>query len=272
VLFDDTVLDKNYSAMIELVRRQYRGNAKTVIQGIGVVTGGSVNPAIEQCWVIAYRLYDPAGNGHSQLDPRQERLTTVGYQTALPLPAVLMDPWYATKDVMLFIESLQKHYHCPLKDNRHVDDSGGQRPYQRVDSLLWNEVELAQGQRITITGFPKDHTGPLCRVAGSTHRTEGIGTTERTQNSTVATQPACGYRWKLEPLHREGKPVTGVERCQCRKARIHRNHIGCALLGWVRLKELATQTGRTGYQLKHGLLDDYLTQQLRNPSLNMVPA
>jgi hypothetical protein len=35
VLFDDTVLDKNYSFAIELVRHQYSGNAKQVIKGIG---------------------------------------------------------------------------------------------------------------------------------------------------------------------------------------------------------------------------------------------
>jgi hypothetical protein len=56
------------------------------------------------------------------------------------------------------------------------------------------------------------------------------------------------------------------------RARIQRNHIGCALLVWVRFKELAAQTGRTMYQLKHGLLDDYLIQQLRNPSLRMALA
>jgi hypothetical protein len=66
--------------------------------------------------------------------------------------------------------------------------------------------------------------------------------------------------------------VTGLERCQCRKARIQRNHIGCAFLVWVRLKHLAAQIGRTVYQLKHGLLDDYLIQQLKNPSLKMVLA
>lgn len=37
LLFDDTVLDKRYSFAIELVRRQWSGNAKQVIKGIGVV-------------------------------------------------------------------------------------------------------------------------------------------------------------------------------------------------------------------------------------------
>jgi hypothetical protein len=43
-------------------------------------------------------------------------------------------------------------------------------------------------------------------------------------------------------------------------------------LVWVRLKDLAAQIGRTVYQLKHGLLDDYLIQQLENPSREMVLA
>jgi len=81
---------------------------------------------------------------------------------------------------------------------------------------------------------------------------------------------ACDYN--IKQLHREGKQVTGLERCQCRKARIQRHHIGYAFLVWVRLKELATQTGCTIYRLKHGLLDEYLIQQLRTPSLKMVLA
>jgi macrodomain Ter protein organizer (MatP/YcbG family) len=90
------------------------------------------------------------------------------------------------------------------------------------------------------------------------------------QNSTQATHQVCGFRWKIEQLHREGKQVTRLEACQCRKARIQRNHIGCAFLVWGRLKALATQTGQTIYQLKHGFLDDYLCSQLKDPSLKMT--
>jgi hypothetical protein len=272
IIFDDTVLDKNYSFAIELVRSQYSGNAKAVIKGIGVVTCVYVNPEMDQFWLIDYRIYDPEGDGKSKLDHVQEMLTNGVYQKQLPFQAVLMDTWYATHDLMLFIESLQKLYYCPLKDNRRVDDSGGERAYQRVDSLEWSKSELAHGKRIKIRGFPKDHKVQLFRVEVSTHRTDYVVTNDPAQDSTEATQEVCGIRWKIEQLHREGKQVTGLERCQCRKARIQRNHIGCAFLVWVRLKELAAQTGRTVYQLKHGLLDDYLIQQLRNPSLNMVLA
>ena len=63
-----------------------------------------------------------------------------------------------------------------------------------------------------------------------------------------------------------------IEACQCRRARIQRNHIGCAILVWVRLKALAHQTGNTVYQIKHGMLSQYMIKQLRNPSVRMALA
>ena len=44
VLFDNMVLDKYHSRRIELVRRQYSGNAHGAIIGIGLVTCVYVNP------------------------------------------------------------------------------------------------------------------------------------------------------------------------------------------------------------------------------------
>jgi hypothetical protein len=55
VIFDDTVLDKKFSHQIELVRRQYSGNAHGVIKGIGVVTCVYVNPELDQFWLIDCR-------------------------------------------------------------------------------------------------------------------------------------------------------------------------------------------------------------------------
>ncbi len=272
VIFDDTVLDKNYSHAIELVRRQYSGNAHGVIKGIGVVTCVYVNPDTDQFWLIDYRIYDPEGDGKTKLDHVREMLSNVVAEKHLPFQVVLMDSWYATKNLMLYIESMKKFYYCPLKDNRQVDDSQGEQPYRRVDSLSWSEAELERGKRIKIKGFPKEHKVQCFRVAVTTNRTDYVVTNDLAQNSTQATQEACGFRWKIEQLHREGKQLTGLERCQCRKARIQRNHIGCAFLVWVRFKELAAQTGRTMYQLKHELLDEYLIQQLKNPSLRMALA
>jgi hypothetical protein len=44
------------------------------------------------------------------------------------------------------------------------------------------------------------------------------------------------------------------------------------MLVWLRLKDLAYSTGQTVYQLKYGLLSDYLIQQLKRPKIAMTVA
>lgn len=56
LIFEDTVVDKNYSVAIELVRSQDSGNAKTVLQGIGVGTCVYVNPELDRFGLIDDRL------------------------------------------------------------------------------------------------------------------------------------------------------------------------------------------------------------------------
>lgn len=272
VVFDDTVADKGFSSKIELVRRQYSGNAHGVIRGIGVVTCIYVNPALDQFWIIDYRIYAPESDGKTKLDHVHDMLANCVYQKQLPFRAVLMDTWYATKDAMLYIEGLDKVYYCPLRRNRQVDDSGGAVPYRRVDSLAWTATERTHGKMVKIKGFPKEHKVKLFRVVLSPQRTDYVVTNDLAQDDTQATQEACGLRWKIEQFHRETKQLTGLEGCQCRKARIVRNHIGCAILVWVRLKQVAWDTQQTVYKVKHGLLSDYLRQQLRSPTVTMVLA
>ncbi len=168
---------------------------------------------------------------------------------------------------MLCVESLGKVYDCPLKANRQVDDSTATAPYRRIDALDGSPEALATGKTITVKGFPKEHKLRLFRVEVSSHRTDWVVTNDMSQDSTAAVRQA---RWKIEQTHREAKQTTGLESCQCRKARIQRNHIACAFLMWARLKHLAAETGRTVYQLKHGLLDDDLSQQLKRPALKMT--
>ena len=249
LVFDDTVIDKNFSHDIELVRNQYSGNAHGIIKGIGVVTCVYVNPQTDQFWIIDYRIYDPDGDGKTKLDHMQDMLLNCVYQKNLDIWAVLMDTWYATKEIMLQIEKIGKIYYCPLKDNRQVDDSGGSQPYRRVDSLAWTEAEKQHGKTIKIKGFPGNHKVKLFRVVLSTKRTDYVVTNDIAQDDTQAVQEVCGFRWKVEQFHRETKQLTGLEGCQCRKARIVRNHIACAVLVWVRLKQVANESQQTVYRL-----------------------
>jgi hypothetical protein len=160
LIFDDTVLDKSFGPKIEVARKQWSGNEKGVIRGIGVLSCVYVNnPKTEDFWVIDYRIFDPDRDGKTKLDHVEEMLRSVEHRR-VPFEKVLMDSWYATKDLMLSIDRMGeeegKNFYCPLKSNRQVDDSGGEKPYRRVDALDWSEEELERGKLVKIKGFPKN--------------------------------------------------------------------------------------------------------------------
>jgi len=287
LLFDDSVLDKQFGPHIEMRRRQWSGNEKAVIGGIGLVSCVYVNEETGQFRVVDYRLYDPDSDGKSKLDHVSEMLELARTRTlpdgqTLPFHTVLMDSWYATRDLMLQVDGWKKDapehqgsgqtFYCPLKSNRKVDDSGGQSPYRAVSELEWSEQELQRGKLVKIHGFPRDYKVKLFRVVLSSQRTEYVVTNDVAQDSTQGTRQVCAVRWKIEEFHREIKQLTGIQNCQCRKARIQRNHIACALLVWTRLKHLAYQSARSIYQIKHSSLHDYMIQQLKSPHIKMVLA
>jgi hypothetical protein len=270
LLFDDTILDKSYSNNIEGVRNQYSGNAKEVIKGIGVVTCVYVNDEENKFCLIDYRIFNPDKDVLTKIDHVKEMLDKAHYQKKLPFTTVLMDSWYATISIIRQIETMDKHYYCPLKSNRLVDDSGSLRPYSRIDSLNWSEEDLVRGKVIKIHKFPKDHKVKLFRVTVSSNRIDYVITNNMAQDSLNALQKEYGIRWKIEEFHREIKQVTGIEKCQCRIGRIQRNHIACAIMVWNCLKKNAKATSTTIYQVKSGLLRNYLIQELRSPRVRFA--
>lgn len=196
VIFDDTVLDKRYAQKIELTRRQYSGNEHRVIRGIGVVTSVYVNPDTGQFWVLDYRIYDLEGDGKTKLDHVADMLQGLVYHKQLPFRAVLMDSWYATKDLMQYIDRLGKYYYCPLKRNRLVDDTGGVEKYKPIEQLEWSKDEQQQGKLIKIKTFPQDKKVKLFR-GKSLHRQNGIYRYKRS-NSRFYRCRATGVRCPLE--------------------------------------------------------------------------
>jgi hypothetical protein len=128
LIFDDTVLDKRHSFKIELVRRQYSGNEHGIVKGIGVVNCVYVNLETHEHWIIDWRVYDPEGDGKTKLDHVREMFDAAIASKNLPVRTVLMDSWYAAKDLMMHIDKAGKLFYCPLKTNRKVDDSQGGKP------------------------------------------------------------------------------------------------------------------------------------------------
>lgn len=266
LLFDDTVLDKRHSFKIACVKSQWSGNEHKTIKGIGVVTCVYVNPETEQFWAIDYRLYNPDADGKNKLDHVREMLDEAVEKKQLSFKTVLMDTWYAYRDLMIYIgDVLKKTYYTSIKINRLIAEHRGQHAYQRVDTLEWAEEELVKGKRVVLNDFPNEHKVQLFRVSVLPNRTELVVTNDLSQNDAKSVRQECKVRWKIEEFHREIKQLTGIESCQCRKEVIQRNHIGCAMLVWARLKNLAYQTGRNVYDLWKSQYDEMISRLFQSP-------
>jgi Transposase DDE domain len=271
--YDDTVLDKRHSVKIEMAQKQWSGNEHKVIMGIGVVTCVYVNPDTQQFWAIDYRFFNPSADGKSKLDHVTDMLNDAVDVKKLPFKTVLIDSWYADQRLMLHIgDTLKKIYYTVVKKNRLIAEHRGQHAWQSVESLDWDEEECQSGKRIRLNDFPKEHKCQLFRVSVLTNRTDYVVTNDLSQHDVKLVKAECGIRWKIEQFHRELKQETGVDKCQCRKAKAQQNHIGCAMLVWARLKNLAYQSGQTLYQLSHSQYTNWLTNLLEHPVIQMTTA
>ncbi|MDE0636935.1 MAG: transposase [Candidatus Poribacteria bacterium] len=207
--------------------------------------------------MTVYRIFDKDHDGKTKIDHLLEMLHKAVFKKRLPFWTVLMDVWYASMKVMKAIEHLSKIYYVPLKRNRLVNDTDGLQLHQQVRDLSWSQTEIRQGKRVHIKKFPKGHQVKLFRIASSNGRTEYIATNDLSQSDADTTEQEYRVRWKIEELHREIKQVTGIGKCQCRALRGQRNHIACCFQVWVCLKRAARAVGRTIYDFKDSLLDDY---------------
>ena len=96
-----------------------------------------------------------------------------------------MDSWYASRKVIKATEEAHKVYYCPLKRNRQATQ-GPEMPYQRLDTLPFDESEEQSGKLVHLKKFPKGHQVKLFQLVCSTGDTEWIVTNDLSEASASA--------------------------------------------------------------------------------------
>ncbi len=260
---DDSVQDKSYSQKIEMVKRQYSGNAHGLVKGIGIV---NLVPAHQGDYhPLDFRVYDPADDGKTKNDHFRDMLRQAFEEKGIQAQTILFDSWYAASENLKFIHRLDKFFVTTLKENRLVSLSKEQ-DYIHLQQIEWTPEQLQYGITVKLKEVP--FKVQLFKVVATNGDIEWV-ITNRAPGSidTQVVQNENKVRWFIEQLHRELKQLTGIERCQCRKKRAQRNHFACCYHAWFSLKVMAKKLGKTLYQVKHNLWSDYLRNELRNPRI-----
>jgi Transposase DDE domain len=269
LLFDDTVLNKEYSEKIEIAKRQYSGAEHGIVMGIGVVTCVYCNPKLNRFWIIDFRIYNKRADGKDKLAHVEDMFLHTIVWKKLKFRNVLFDTWYATNHLMNVIHRAGKYFYCPIKSNRLMTQGVH---WSTADRLCWDEGSLKNGQGIRLKKQSKHLTVRIHRLARPTRSADESYqylVTNDVLASSEAVADHVGFRWKVEEFHREVKQNTGIERCECRRARPQRNHVACSMMAWILLKRAAHTLFTTIYQLKEKLLDDCITQLLNTPPAHL---
>jgi DDE superfamily endonuclease len=118
LVLDDSVQDKSYSQKIEMVKRQYSGNAHGLVKGIGIVNlvhahQGDYHP-------LDFRGYAPAADGKTKNDHFRDLLRQAFEEKGIQAQTVLFDSGYAASENLKFIHRLDQFLVTTLKENRRV--------------------------------------------------------------------------------------------------------------------------------------------------------
>ena len=179
---------------------------------------------------------------------------------------VLFDSWYASVDNLKLIHRMNMQFITTLKANRLISLSkeGG---YIHLEEIAWTEEQKQYGVQIKLQEVPF-HV-QLFKLVARDGDIDWVITNCPEKISVGLIQKENKVRWNIETMHRELKQLTGIEKCQARKARSQRNHISYCYQAWFALKRKAEVMEKTVYAVRNELFTEYLKTMLTKP---IIPA
>jgi hypothetical protein len=268
LIVDDSVQDKRYSKFIELAKRQYSGNVKGLVNGIGLVNMVYSDGEEGDFYPIDYRIYAPMQDGKTKNDHFQEMFLRAHTDKQLPCRSILFDSWYGSSSNLKLIHRAGWNFFTTLKSNRKVSLSkeGG---YIGLEEIDWTTEAIQHGLLVKLKEVP--FKVKLFVVVHPDGNNEYVITNYTSSDLLVAhVENTNAIRWQVEEFNRGLKQLTASEKCQCRKARSQRNHLACCFHAWVSLKKLAKEMQQTMYQVRNNLFSEFLRGQLRCPMIKAI--
>ena len=127
LLVDDSVQDKSYSRFIEVVKRQYSGNAhgmvRGMVRGIGLVNLVHSSGEAGDFLPLDYRVYAPDQDGLTKNEHFRAMFEQVVSEGKVLARTVLFDSWYAGSDNLKALHRAGWRFFTTLKSNRRASAS-----------------------------------------------------------------------------------------------------------------------------------------------------
>ena len=247
IVADETVLNKNRSRKMELVRWQYSGDEHDIVRGIGMLNFLWVNSRKEVV-PMDVRIWEPKEDGYTKNDHFKELLKLSKERGCTPM-CVVADSWYSSLDNVKYIRDLDWNWVMGLRKNRIINKG------EKLE-----EVTIPEGGlKIHLRGYGFI---TVFRFVANNGRTDYFGTNIENITREKITS-LIRSRWEIEVFHRELKQTCGLECSQARTSRSQRNHIVLSVLSWIKKAEVRRMQNITFYQQKWNIVKRAIAIQLQ---------
>lgn len=254
LVLDDSTLDKPYARKIDLVGWHWSGKHHAVVKGINRLTllwtDGDRHVPCD------YSVYDKPTDGLSKNDLFRLMLRRAKQRGCQPR-CVCFDTWYSSLENLKEVRSCGWTWLTRLKSNRKVRVNFC--PPQAIST-----IEVPQGG--ALVHLPGYGSIRVFRVVATNGDTEHWATNDLTMGELTRLKYA-DFSWRIEEYHRGLKQHCGVERCQVRRAKGQRNHIGLSIRAFLRIEIHCFALGVSWFQATLDVIRPAVRTYLTNPSI-----
>lgn len=237
---DDTLLNKEYSRINELAKKQYSGNEHKLVNGICLVN--LLWSKGEEYVPVDYRIYKKEFDGRTKNDHFQDLLKRAKKRGFSPI-YILMDSWYSSVDnLKLIVKKLNWNFICNLKSNRKVSIS--QNIYISISDLSLADKQVRKVW-LKEYGFVL-----ICKTVDQNGDVTYLAASDLTLIDYDDFTNHFSHRWMIEEFHRGIKQTTGIEKCYSVKKESQRTHIFSSFTAFIKLETNRIEEGISWYEQK----------------------
>ena len=264
LIIDDSLEEKPYTDENDIVCWHYDHSKQMSVKGINFLS------CLYQTNDLAVPIsFDPVRKTEKYLDPKdgkQKRRSLISknqsarsqieyaVKNQVKFRFVLFDVWFSSVENMKFILAHGKHFICPLKSNRKVALSRGDKLQGRWHKLETLEIKTGNSCLIYLEGLAL----PVLLIKQVFTNEDGRTAIQYLISSDTTLLPddiirSYHKRWRVEEYHKSLKQNVSLEKSPTQTEATQTNHFFAALCGYIKLERLKIKTKQNHFALKSKL-------------------
>lgn len=254
LIIDDTIEEKPYTDMNELINYHYSHSKHMHVKGINILSAliryGEIALPIDYHLIkkdVGYIDKDDKTRYKSSINKNEVAKSFIqnAISHRIKFEYVLSDIWFSSANNMSYVNSKNKYFIFGCKSNRLIR-------FNKVWHKL-NELPLTDGQIINC--YIKDVDFPVA-ITKKVFTNEDLSTgalyliSNNLELSGYDMYQIYQKRWIIEEFHKSIKQNASLAKSPTKTIRTQSNHVFCTMLAFIKLERLKLKTNMNHFAIK----------------------